>query len=73
VIQVGKQLGVRVLARRGAYAIYNIIPKNLEWLTINYVGNATPSFYIYKSERLMDDYIKIYKPSIYMAMKIEHG
>jgi hypothetical protein len=40
---------------------------------INYAISATrgvlPSFYIFKGERLRDDYIKLSKPNIYMAMQ----
>jgi hypothetical protein len=65
------------LARRKSNAIYNIIPKSWEWLTINYainvVGGVLLSFYIFKGERLKDDYIKLYKPSIYMVMQKKHG
>jgi hypothetical protein len=61
------------LTRRGANAVYYIIPKFWEWLTINCAVNATPNFYMYRSEKLKDDYIKIYKPNIYMVMKIKHG
>jgi len=42
------------------------IPKSWKWLIINYVVNAARgvllSFYIFKCERLRDDYIKICKP-----------
>lgn len=40
---------------------------------INYVVNATFGFYIFRGEKLRDDYIKLYKPSIDMAMKTKHG
>jgi hypothetical protein len=46
------------LARKGANAVYNIIPKSQDWLTINYVVNVTRGvlhgFYIFEGERLRD-------------------
>jgi hypothetical protein len=61
------------LARRKSNAVYNIIPKSWEWLTINYainfVGGVLLGFYIFKGERLKDDYIKLYKPSTWMVMQ----
>ncbi len=59
------------MARRRSNAISSIIPKSLEWLTINCVVNDRKGvllrFYIFKGERLRDDYIKFYKPSTCMA------
>jgi hypothetical protein len=39
-IQVGRQLGARVLAKRSSQQVYNIIPKYREWLIVNYVVNV---------------------------------
>jgi hypothetical protein len=57
--QVFKQTdnwGARVLGKRGTNTTYDNIPKFWEWLTINYVMNATRDlllrFYIFKSEGL---------------------
>jgi hypothetical protein len=36
---------------------------------INAIGGVLPSFYIFKSESLRDDYIKLCKPSTCMAMQ----
>ncbi len=72
-IQVGRQSGARFLARRRSNVVYSTIPKFGEWLTINCVVNAIesvlPSFYIFKGERLRDDYIKLYKLNTCMAMQ----
>jgi len=61
------------LARKISNAVYNIIPKSWEWLITNYeinvVGVVLPCFYIFKGERLKDDYIKLYKPNICMVMQ----
>jgi hypothetical protein len=66
-------LGARVLVKGGTNTIYNIIIKFWECLTINYVVNATwdilLGFYIFKGERLKDDYIQLYKPRTYMVMQ----
>jgi hypothetical protein len=49
-----------------------IISKFREWLIVDYVinvvGGVLTSFYIFKGERLRDDYIKLCKPSICMVM-----
>jgi hypothetical protein len=61
------------LARKGSNAIYNSIPKSWEWLIVNCVVNAAksviPGFYIFKGEKLRDDYIRFCKPCICMAMQ----
>ncbi len=55
-----------------------VIPKSKEWLVVNCVKNVTMSillgFYIFKGERLKDNYIKFYKSSTCIAMqKPRHG
>jgi hypothetical protein len=46
------------LVKKRFNAIYNIIPKSLEWLAVNYVINVTGGvlhgFYIFRNERLKD-------------------
>jgi len=53
--------------------VYNIIPKSREWLIINCVVNVVrttlPRFYIFKGERICDDYIQLCKPGTCMAMQ----
>jgi hypothetical protein len=48
-------------------------PNSREWLTVNYVVNATGTillrFYIFKGERICDDYIQFCKPRTCMAMQ----
>jgi hypothetical protein len=50
-----------VFAKRVSHQVYNTIPKSREWLTINYVVNATgttmPGFYIFRGKRICDNYI----------------
>jgi hypothetical protein len=62
-IQANKQSKVKVLAKRGSNYIY-IIPKSWEWLIVNYVmngiGEVLLRFYIFKAERLRNDFIKFY-------------
>jgi hypothetical protein len=71
-IQVGKQFGTRVLARRGSNVIYITIPKSQKWLIVNCVvnddGGILLGFYIFRGERLRDDYIRLCKPNTCMAM-----
>jgi hypothetical protein len=47
--------------------------KSREWLTVNCVVNVTknclPSFYIFRSERIRDDYMRLCKASTCMAMQ----
>ncbi len=61
------------MARRSSNVVYNTIPKFQKWLTINYVMNPArgvlPRFYIFKSERLQDNYIKLNKLNTFMAMQ----
>jgi len=53
--------------------VYNIILKPKKWMIINYVVNATWTthswFYIFKGERICDDYIQFCKLRICMAMQ----
>ncbi len=61
-IHIGRQSRIRVLARRRSNIIYSTIPKFQEWLirngVVNAIGGALPRFYIFKSEKLKDDYVK---------------
>jgi len=60
------------MARKRSNVVYNTIPKSRKWLIINCVVNVTRcvllGFYIFKGEKLQDDYIKFRKLGIYMAM-----
>jgi hypothetical protein len=71
-IQIGRQFGARVLAKRGSQRFYNTIPKLREWMTVNCAINAArgihPGFYIFKCERIREDYIQECKLRPYMAM-----
>jgi hypothetical protein len=62
-----------VLARRRFNVIYSTVPKSQGWLIIDYVVNATSgslsNFFIFRRERLKDNYIKLCKPSTYMVMQ----
>jgi len=72
-IQAGKHFGARVLVKRGSKTVYSTIPKSQEWLTIKFevdvVGGVLLGFYIFKGERLRDDFIKLYKPWTCMVMQ----
>jgi hypothetical protein len=72
-IQASRQFGARILARRGSNVVCSTIPKSQEWLivnnAINVVGGVLHGFYMFRSERLRDDYIKFYKLSTCMAMQ----
>jgi hypothetical protein len=72
-IQAGKQFGARVLVKRGSKAIYTTIPKSQEWLIIKFAVNVVRGvllrFYIFKGERLRNDFIKLYKPWTCMVMQ----
>jgi hypothetical protein len=61
------------LARRGSNVVYIIIPKSQEWLTINCATNDTGDvllgFYIFRGERLRDDYINFCKLGTCMEMQ----
>jgi hypothetical protein len=51
------------------------MPKSQKWLMINCVVNVVGSilfgFYVFKGERLRDNYIQHYKPRTCMAMQIK--
>jgi hypothetical protein len=53
--------------------VYNTIPKSKEWLSVNYEVNVTrttlPRFYIFRGERICDDYIQLYKLGTCMAIQ----
>ncbi len=72
-IQVVQQVGVKVIAKRGSHIIYNTIFKYQEWLIIHYVVNVTrstlPWFYIFKREKMKDNYIKYCKARSCMVMQ----
>jgi len=61
-----------MLAKRGSQKVYITILKLRKWLTINCVVNVVrnilPGFYIFKKERIKDDYIKKCKLGSCMAM-----
>jgi hypothetical protein len=50
------------LAKRGSQIVYSTIPKFREWLIVNCivndVGSILMGFYIFRGERLHDDYIQ---------------
>jgi hypothetical protein len=52
--------------------VYNIILKSKEWLKVNYVVNVgrttLPRFYIFRRERICDDYIELCKLGTCVAM-----
>jgi hypothetical protein len=62
-----------VLAKRGSQQVYNTIPKSREWMIVNCAINAIRGihhgFYIFKCERIREDYIQECKPRSYMAMQ----
>jgi hypothetical protein len=53
--------------------MYNTTPKSKEWLIVNYVVNVTGTtllgFYIFRREKIRDNYIQVYKPRTCMAMQ----
>lgn len=67
-----QQFGAQVLARWGSYDVYNTIPKFQKWLIMSYVVNvarvALLAFYIFRNEKMWEDYLKVCKPWTYMAM-----
>jgi hypothetical protein len=53
--------------------VYNTVPKSKEWLTIKCIVNKIKTtllrFYIFKRERIYDEYIQFYKLIICMVMQ----
>ncbi len=62
-----------MLAKRGSQQVYNTIPKSREWMivncVINVIGGVLLGFYIFKGERIKEDYIQQYKLGSCMAMQ----
>jgi hypothetical protein len=56
------QSRVQMLAKIGSQQVYNTIPKSKEWLIITYAINDAWGFllrfYIFKGERIKDNYIR---------------
>ncbi len=61
-----------MLAKCDSQLVYNTIPKSKEGVTMNCAINALrgflPTFYIFRGEKLQEDYIKDYKLGIGMEM-----
>jgi hypothetical protein len=72
-IQPSRQSRTKVLAKKESNAIYKTIPKSWEWLTkncaINAIGEVLPRFYIFKNERLRNNYIKFCKLNTCVVMQ----
>jgi hypothetical protein len=60
------------LAWRKSNVDYNTIPKSQEWLIVNYAINLVEgvllNFYIFKGERLKDDYIILCNGNVEKSM-----
>jgi hypothetical protein len=71
--QVGRNRGGWVLAKKGVWNVYSIIPKEQEWLSVLVCINATsyhiPSFYIFRGKSFQHDYIKKCEDNASMAMQ----
>ncbi len=61
------------MAKQGSQQVYNTMPKSREWLIVNYiinvVGTTLLGFYIFRGEKIHDDYIQLYKLGKCMAMQ----
>jgi hypothetical protein len=62
-IQTSRQSRTKNLAKKESNAIYRIN------CAINATGEVLPGFYIFKSERLKNNYIKFCKLNTYMIMQ----
>ncbi|KAI5082358.1 hypothetical protein GOP47_0002101 [Adiantum capillus-veneris] len=65
--------GMKVLAKKGAKAVYAITCDSREWMTVlccvNPAGQAIPSYYIFKGSRITMNYIQHCEPGAAMAMQ----
>jgi hypothetical protein len=74
-IQVGRNGGGLVQARRGSQTIHSLMPNEREWITIlsciNASGYSIPSFYIFKGKRVMENNIEHCEDRASWAMQPE--
>ncbi|KAH9291752.1 hypothetical protein KI387_043059, partial [Taxus chinensis] len=70
-IQAGRNCGMRVLATKGCRNVPKIIPRSREWMTIlccvNAAGQCIPNFYLFKGQKVSQNYIKGCEPGACMA------
>ena len=63
----------KISSKKGSKKVYNTIPKFKECRIVNFFINATsfflPKFFIFKGERIKDDYIKNCRPRAWMPMQ----
>ncbi|MCO5551985.1 hypothetical protein L7F22_005493 [Adiantum nelumboides] len=71
--QGSRDKGMKVLARKGAKAVYGITADSREWMTVlccvNAARHAIPSYYIFKGHRITCNYIQYCEPGAAMAMQ----
>jgi hypothetical protein len=69
----GRNGGAVVIARRGARRVHNIVPNQIEWLSIlvciNAAGSSNPFFYIFHGKRFRQNYIEKCEAEATMAMQ----
>ncbi|KAI5082385.1 hypothetical protein GOP47_0002128 [Adiantum capillus-veneris] len=71
--QGSRDKGMKVLARKGAKAVYGVTCDSREWMTVlccvNATGQAIPSYYIFKGSHITSNYIRHCEPGAAMAMQ----
>ena len=72
-VQIGRNGGGHVIARKGAQNVQSIVLDKREWLSmlvcINAGGASIPSFYIFCGKRFCKNYIQKCEPGATMAME----
>ncbi|KAI5082720.1 hypothetical protein GOP47_0002463 [Adiantum capillus-veneris] len=64
---------MKVLAKKGSRSVYGVTCDSREWMTIlccvNAIGEAIPSYYIFKGSRITTNYIRFCEPGAAMAVQ----
>ena len=72
-VQGSRNRGAIVIGHRRACEVHRQIPDQWEWLSIliciNIVRSTTPSFYIFKGQRIFQNYIRHCESGATMAMQ----
>ncbi|MCO5552272.1 hypothetical protein L7F22_005784 [Adiantum nelumboides] len=71
--QGSRDKGMKILARKGAKAVYNVTCDSREWMTVlccvNAAGQAIPSYYIFNGSRIIGNYIQNCEVGAAMAVQ----
>ncbi|MCO5581457.1 hypothetical protein L7F22_035342 [Adiantum nelumboides] len=71
--QGSRDKGMKILAKKGAKAVYGVTCDSKEWMTVlccvNAEGRSIPSYYIFKGSKITSNYIENCEEGAAMAMQ----